>query len=125
MIDVKEHYYEDDPGVGPADVRTRLRDASYFFLGNGLIQAAVQLAPAGEGTPLGLLIMDPERLGKKREALTMDPETGLLGTMLEIETEGGRLVASAAGLRVAWAERKRQGRGIVLLSRSRKAPACP
>ncbi len=35
----------------------------------------------------------------------MDPEAGLLGTLLEIETDGGRLVASAAGLRVAWDDR--------------------
>ncbi|MDD8025852.1 MAG: hypothetical protein PHI34_05020 [Acidobacteriota bacterium] len=104
MIDAKEHLYDDDPGVGPADVRTRLRDASYFFLGNGFIQAAVQFAPAGEGTPLGLLIMDPERLEKKREALTMDPETGLAGTMLEIESEGRRVRPVASSLRVTWEE---------------------
>jgi len=77
MIDVKEHIYHDDPNVGHADVRTELKDAAYFFLGNGLIQAAVQTAPGGDGTPVGLLIMDPERLRKKREALTMDERTGL------------------------------------------------
>lgn len=106
MIEAKEHYYDDDPGAGPADVRTRLRDACYFFLGNGLIQAAVQLAPSGEGTPLGLLIMDPERLGKKREALTMDPVSGLAGTLLEVETaEGRRFEAEPPCLRVEWADR--------------------
>jgi len=77
MIDVKEHYYHDDPKQGHPDVRTRLKDACYFFLGNGHIQAAVQIAPSGEGTPLGLLIMNPDRLGKKRDVLTMNPETGL------------------------------------------------
>jgi hypothetical protein len=60
MINVQEHFYDDDPSIGPPDVRTVLRGVNYFFLGNGLIQAAVQLAPQGEGTPLGLLIMDPE-----------------------------------------------------------------
>ncbi|MCX6561306.1 MAG: hypothetical protein NTZ26_12430 [Candidatus Aminicenantes bacterium] len=105
MIDVKEHYYDDDPAIGPADVRTRLREAGYFFLGNGRIQAAVQFSPAGEGSALGLLIMDPERLGKKREALTMDPEAGLTGTMLEIEADGKRFRPAAAGLRVAWEDR--------------------
>jgi hypothetical protein len=65
-------------------VRTRLKDVAYFFLGNGLIQAAVQISPSGEGTPVGLLIMDPEILAKKREALTMDPETGLRNTMIRI-----------------------------------------
>jgi hypothetical protein len=84
MIEVTEHFYDDDPLSGHADVRTRLADVSYFFLGNGLIQAAVQFAPGGEGTPLGLLIMNPERLGKKRDALTMDPALGLEATAISI-----------------------------------------
>lgn len=82
MIDVKEHFYSDDPKQGHPDVRTRLKDACYFFLGNGHILAAIQFAPAGEGTPLGLLIMNPDRLGKKRDVLTMHPESGLQNTML-------------------------------------------
>jgi len=52
MIDVQEHFYDDDPKKGHPDVRTRLKDVSYFFLGNELIQAAVQIAPSGEGPPL-------------------------------------------------------------------------
>jgi hypothetical protein len=106
LIDAEEHRYEDDPSVGPPDVRTRLHGASYFFLGNGLIQAAIQFAPQGEGTPLGLLIMDPECLGKKREALTMDPAAGLAGTMVEIESGGAAFRPSAADLRVAWQDRQ-------------------
>jgi len=105
MIDAQEHVYDDDPKVGPEDVRTRLADVSYFFLGNGLIQAAVQHAPAGEGTALGLLIMDPDSLRKKREALTMDAEAGLRDTMLEIQSGGETHLPAAAGLRVAWADR--------------------
>ena len=84
MIDVQEHIYHDDPKVGHSDVRTELRNVDYFFLGNGLIQAAVQAAPAGEGTPLGLLVMDPDRLRKKREALSMDHESGLEATMVRV-----------------------------------------
>jgi hypothetical protein len=84
MIDVKEHFYDDDPLSGHPDVRTRLKDVSYFFLGNGLIQAAVQVAPSGEGTAAGLLIMNPERFGKKREALTMDSRCGLESTLVRI-----------------------------------------
>jgi hypothetical protein len=77
MVDVAEHVYDDDPGRGHPDVRTRLAGANYFLLGNGLIQAAVQHAPRGEGTALGLLIMDPDHLRKKRDALTMHPGSGL------------------------------------------------
>ncbi len=96
MIDGSEHFYHDDPKVGPADVRTRLQDVEYFFLGNGLIQAAVQWAPAGEGTPVGLLVMNPDRLRKKREALTMDAAAGLGPTLLRLSV-GGREFSPVAG----------------------------
>ena len=35
MIEASEHFYHDDPNVGPPDVRTELRGVDYFFLGNG------------------------------------------------------------------------------------------
>jgi hypothetical protein len=105
MIEAKEHFYTDDPAVGPPDVRTTLKGASYFFIGNGLIQAAVQFAPAGEGTPLGLLIMDPEVLGPKRSALTMDPERGLVPTAVEISGGGKTHKPAASGVRAGWDER--------------------
>jgi len=106
MIEVKEHIYDDDPRDGPPDVKTALRDVEYFFLGNGLIQAAVQWARGGEGTPLGLLVMDPEYLGKKREALTMDPSEGLAPTRLEIRGDSSRVfLPGGSGLAVAWDER--------------------
>jgi hypothetical protein len=105
MIEAKEHFYADDPSVGPADVRTMLAKVEYFFLGNGLIQAAVQWSPDGEGTPLGLLVMDPERLAKKRESLTMDPVHGLGRTMVEVLA--GELVLRPGGgsLDVSWMKR--------------------
>ena len=104
MIDVKEHYYDDDPNIGHPDVRTVLENVSYFFLGNGLIQAAIQFAPAGQGTPLGVLIMDPETLGKKREALTMDSGRGLEPTAVELEVDGTIFRPRAGRLRVGWME---------------------
>lgn len=104
MIDVQEHVYADDPAVGPADVRTRLRNVSYFFLGNGFIQAAVQWAPSGEGTPLGLLLMDPDVLGPKRRALTMDPASGLEGTMISLAVGGRRLVPEPGSVAARWDE---------------------
>lgn len=102
MIDVQEHVYRDDPKVGPPDVRTELKDVSYFLLGNGLIQAAVQTAPAGDGTPVGLLVMDPERLRKKREALTMDAETGLDRTAVRLFEGGAEFRAGAGAFEAAW-----------------------
>ena len=105
MINPSEHAYDDDPNIGHPDVRTRLRDVSYFLLGNGHIQAAVQWAPSGEGTPLGLLLMDPDRLRKKREALTMDPIRGLDATLVRVEVGGESHQARAGATRVAWTTR--------------------
>ncbi len=105
MIDVKEHFYEDDPLSGHPDVRTRLRDASYFFLGNGHIQAAVQIAPAGEGTATGLLIMNPESFGKKREALTMDSRRGLEKTLIRIVSGEKVSTAHSKNLKAEWVDK--------------------
>jgi hypothetical protein len=102
MVDVAEHVYHDDPAVGHPDVRTRLAGAAYFFLGNGLIQAAVQHAPGGEGTPLGLLIMDPERLGKKRDSLTMSAEFGLEPTIVRLVVDATEVSPLPPGLQVSW-----------------------
>jgi|GEM_PF-2080630 len=102
MIEVSEHVYNDNPGQGPYDVRTRLKDVSYFFPGNGFIQAAVQFAPSGERTPLALLIQDPERLGMKRDALTFDPETGLAATTIRLTSPGCDTHEQMIGLSTRW-----------------------
>lgn len=104
MINASEHVYDDDPFSGHPDVRIRLAGASYFFLGNGLIQAAVQWAPEGEGSPLGLLVMDPDRFRKKRESLTLDPDTGLRTTALRIVCSRCSDTARPDTLTVAWTE---------------------
>jgi len=101
-MEVQEHFYTDDPRRGPADARTKLRDVDYFFLGNGFIQAAVQVAPAGGGTPVGLLLMDPETFGPKRAALSFDPDTGLAATSIALE-DGKRLHLPRPGaIAAAW-----------------------
>jgi len=102
MIDAQEHFYDDDPNQGHADVRTRLKDVSYFFIGNGHILSAIQIAPAGEGTPLGLLIMNPDQLKKKREALTMDAENGLESTMTHLVSDQAIDMAHPASLKAEW-----------------------
>ena len=104
MVDVKEHLYDDDSAKGHPDVRTKLKDVSYFFLGNGHIQAAVQIAPSGEGTPVGLLIMNPEHLGKKREALTYDPDYGLENTMIGLISAPTAKTTVTEALEARWLE---------------------
>jgi hypothetical protein len=125
MVDVAEHVYHDDPAVGHPDVRTRLAGASYFFLGNGVIQAAVQHAPDGGGTPLGLLIMNPEHLGKKRDSLTMSSEHGLEPTVVRLAIDAGELAPLPATLHVSWTrdaavptvEARWGGRGLAVIER--------
>jgi len=104
MIDIKEHVYQDDPNEGHPDVRTKLKDVAYFFIGNGRIQGAVQIAPAGEGTPVGLLIMNPEVLGKKRDALTMDNRTGLEMTSIRVLDDASVYEARPLSVKAFWSE---------------------
>jgi hypothetical protein len=103
-MDVKEHVYADDPTRGPRDVRTNLEGVEYFFLGNGLIQAAVQVCNSGAGTPVGLLVLRPDRLGPKRDVLTMDPEEGLSPTMIHIQRVARVAQASPGRVQARWGE---------------------
>ena len=101
-MEVQEHFYSDDPSLGPADGKTTLRDVDYFFLGNGLIQAALQIAPAGDATPVGLLVMDPERLGPKRAALSFDKNTGVAATALALVDRGRAHTPRPGSVRAGW-----------------------
>ena len=103
-MEVKEHLYADDPGRGPEDGWTTLPGVDYYFLGNGLIQAAVQVCPAKKGTPVGLLIMDPERFGPKSQALSFDPVSGLRPTVLELEAAGRFFSPRPGRSRAGWVE---------------------
>ena len=101
-MDMKEHIYADDPKVGHPDVRTELADVDYFFLGNGLIQAAVQVCRSGAGTPLGLLVMHPDRFGPKRAALTCEDKEGLYPTTVSIRINGKDYSPVASELQAVW-----------------------
>jgi hypothetical protein len=103
-MDMKEHIYADDPKVGHPDVRTALAGVNYFFLGNGLIHAAVQIAPRGEGTPLGLLVMHPELFGPKRAALTCHQTNGLRGTMVRLRVGDSVCRPKGADVEATWEE---------------------
>ena len=101
-MEVQEHFYSDDPARGPADGKTTLRGIEYFFLGNGLIQAAVQVTPAEGATPVGLLVMDPERLGPKRSALTFYGGSGIRATALSLVAAGVVRSAHGGSVRARW-----------------------
>ena len=103
-MDVQEHFYTDDPSRGPADARTNLDGAAYYFLGNGRIQAAVQICAAGAATPLGLLLMAPGRFGPKRAALTFHDELGLQPTMIRIRIGDHLSLPNAASIQAQWTD---------------------
>jgi hypothetical protein len=104
-MDVAEHFYSDNPGQGPPDARTDLPGVDYYFLGNGRIQAAVQVCSKGPGTPAGLLIMDPGTLGPKSRALSFDPDSGLRPTLVTIATGHGLYSAPAERVLAAWVQK--------------------
>ena len=105
-MEVQEHFYQDDPRSGHRDAKTTLPGVNYFFIGNGYIQAAVQVCTSGEGTPLGLLIMDPERLGPKRSGLSFDPAAGLEATMVRVRAASKEIAPCPGRVRVSWTELK-------------------
>ncbi len=106
-MDTSEHVYGDDPAEGHPDVRTRLAETDYYFLGNGHVLAAVQHCRSGEGTPLGLLVLHPEIFGPKRASLTCDPATGLEGTRVGVRVGEATWFPTSAGTRVEWDGRSR------------------
>src|SRR5512139_1499317 len=107
-MDVREHFYADDPSRGPLDGKTTLEGVDYFFLGNGSIQAAVQVTPAEGATPVGLLVMDPERLGPKRAALTFDGRAGLSATALSLTDGTGAYAARGSSVGARWLPRSEE-----------------
>jgi hypothetical protein len=101
-MDTSEHVYGDDPAQGHPDVRTRLADTDYYFLGNGHVLTAVQHCRSGEGTPLGLLVLHPDRFGPKRASLTCDHARGLEGTRVGVRVGEITWFPSPGGTRVGW-----------------------
>jgi hypothetical protein len=104
-MEIKEHFYADDPRRGPEDSWTTLPGVNYHFLGNGLIQAAVQVCGTKKGTPVGLLIMDPDRLGPKSRAVSFDPTLGLEPTLLLLELDGRRYSPHAGKIKFRWTQK--------------------
>ncbi|MBN1542719.1 hypothetical protein JW992_11290 [candidate division KSB1 bacterium] len=87
-MDTNEHVYQEDPRLGSPDARTTLEGAHYFFLGNGLLQAAVQICRGSEGTPVGVLVMDPALFGRKQDCLNFDSQSGIRTSALRLYCNG-------------------------------------
>ncbi len=83
------------------DFETTLPDTDYFFLGSGTIQAAIQWSRHPGGTPLGILLSDPEHFARKWSTHLFHPEYGLEKTMPTIILNGVRY-QPGEGLQVVW-----------------------
>ncbi len=103
-METREHLYADDPAQGPPDCKTNLPGVDYFLLGDGLIQAAVQVCPSGACTPLGSLIMHPGHLGPKRAAFTFQPNEGLAPTAVRVRVDLADHQPRGPGLETRWTD---------------------
>jgi len=61
---------------------------------------------SGEGTPVGLLLMPPDELGAKRDALSLDEETGLESTRIRLLRPDGKPLPSRDKIEAAWIRRR-------------------
>ena len=105
-MDIKEHFYSDDPQVGHPDVRTNPPGCVYYFLGNGEIEVGIQVNRSGTGTPLGILFMHPEKFGKKRDTLNFHPDRGVAKTQIQVSLNGRDYTPDPAMLQVQWASKE-------------------
>ncbi|MBI4428273.1 MAG: hypothetical protein HY562_04060 [Ignavibacteriales bacterium] len=65
------------------DYQSNTRGLEYYFLGNGLIMAAIQTSTSPEaGTHCGLLVMSPDHFGRKMSTFLYHPERGLQNSRL-------------------------------------------
>jgi len=85
------------------DYQTVGEGLEYFFLGNGLIQAAIQHSsnPAS-GTVLGILLMHPEHFARKSSTFLYHPETGIERTMMTAIIDDRLHYPKAGTLEVHW-----------------------
>lgn len=101
-MEAEEHFYTDDPSIGPADARTTLENVDYFLIGNGHMTAVIQVCLSGKATPLGVLLMHPEIFGRKRNALSFHPREGLASTLLQISGPGIAISPDKNNLEGRW-----------------------
>jgi hypothetical protein len=95
-----------DPKTGHYDKNTNASGFNYFFLGNGVIEVAIQYNKSGKGTSLGVAIMNPDKIGKKDEVFTFDKKHGLERTMISVEVGEDFYYPNPETLNVFWGKEK-------------------
>lgn len=103
-MDAAEHYYNDDPQAAHPDAKTTIDQARYYFLGNGRIEAVIQICPPLNGTNAGLCLMLPDRFGPKSQALTFDKDTGLTTTRPTLLANGDISNSHIEEIQASWSE---------------------
>jgi len=85
------------------DFQSNNDGCEYFFLGNGLLTAALQTTRSVEaGTHCGLLIMSPEHFGRKASTFLYHPERGLQNSLFNVSVNGTAHVPAPAASQVRW-----------------------
>lgn len=83
------------------DFRSNLPGTECFFIGNGMITAALQSA-SESGTHCGLFVMSPEHFGRRASTFLFHPERGVEHTRLTVATKEGSFVPSYGKSKVVW-----------------------
>jgi len=85
------------------DYQSNRDGCEYYFLGNGLITAALQTTRSpGSGTHCGILLMSSEHFARKASTFLFHPERGLQNSRLQVEVNGVAYVPLPESSTVAW-----------------------
>ena len=92
-----------DPG-NPPDFCSNKTGTEYYFLGNGLIMAALQTSASEEaGTHCGFLLMSPEHFARKNTTYLFHPERGLLHSRFCAIVDGKPRTPEFVNSQIHWA----------------------
>jgi TAT (twin-arginine translocation) pathway signal sequence len=87
-----------------ADFQSNNDGTEYYFLGNGLITAALQTTQSADaGTQCGLLLMSPEHFGRKASTFLFHPERGLQNSLFNVVVNGSGYTPKPGTSKVSWA----------------------
>lgn len=85
------------------DFRSNHPGAECYFIGNGLITAALQTASNPEaGTHCGLFVMSPEHFGRRASTLLFHPERGVEHTRFVVTVDGEQYLPEYNSSKVSW-----------------------
>ncbi len=85
------------------DFQSNNDGCEYYFLGNGLITAAIQSVKASEaGTHCGVLLMSPEHFGRKASTFLYHPERGLQNSLFNVVVNDAGYSPKPESSKLSW-----------------------